>query len=77
MLIPPGYERLVIGSTTTENAELMIGYYKNGVLLELDSDTVSGDFTHALLDVEGADEIKVFLWNSINAMLPLCAAQTE
>ena len=68
---------LVIGSTTTENAELMIGYYKNGVLLELDSDTVSGDFTHALLDVEGADEIKVFLWNSINAMLPLCAAQTE
>lgn len=68
---------LVTGSTTTENAALMIGYYKNGVLLKLDSDTVSGDFTHALLEVEGADEIRVFLWNSINSMLPLCAAQTE
>lgn len=68
---------LVIGSTTTENAELMIGYYKSGVLLKLDSDTVNSDFTYALSDVEGADEIKVFLWNSINTMRPLCEAQSE
>jgi hypothetical protein len=68
---------LVIGSTTTENAALIIGYYKNGVLLKLDGDTVNGDFTHTLLEVEDADEIKVFLWNGIKTMLPLCAAQSE
>lgn len=66
---------LVIGSTTADNAALIIGYYKNGVLLKLDSDTVNGDFTHSLLEVEGTDEIKVFLWNSINSMKPLCTVQ--
>lgn len=68
---------LVTGSTTAANAALMIGYYKNGVLLKLDSDTVNGDFTHALLDIEGADEIKVFLWKSINSLEPVCAASAE
>ena len=68
---------LVIGSTVSENAALMIGYYKGGVLLKLDIDTVNGDFTHALLDIEDADEIKVFLWKGINSLEPVCPAQRE
>ena len=67
----------VTGSTTAENAALIIGYYKDGVLLELNRDTVNGDFTYNLSDVEGATEIKVFLWESINSMKPVCEAQAS
>ncbi len=68
---------LITGSTTVENASLMIGYYKNGVLLKLDSDTINGDFTHELLNIEETDEIKVFLWKNINSLEPVCTANTE
>lgn len=68
---------LVTGSTTKENATLLIGYYQNGVLLKLDSDNVSGDFIHDLLNIEDADEIKVFLWESIDSLEPVCPIQTE
>lgn len=68
---------LVIGHTQS-SGQLLIGYYKDDQLLRLDNGgTVKDDFTCELLNLEEADTIQVFLWESLQSMVPLCASQTE
>ena len=69
-----------VGLSNTEyDSTLITAFYKDGVLIDLETTLISAGDTNEEISIPDnidADEVKSFIWNSVDSMKPLCEAKS-
>ena len=67
-------------SDVTSNCELIVVLYKNGKVLNVKTNTLTSNTTNnktIKLTATNADSAKIFIWDSLSNMIPLCNTVTK
>ena len=66
-------------SDVTADCELIVVLYKNGKVANVKTTTLTSNTTNKTLNLTAtnADSAKIFIWDSLKNMIPLCNAVTK